>query len=395
MKQFDVLILGAGASGLWCAKTAAQRGLSVCVIDHARKAGKKIRIAGGGKGNFTNLDVSHTNYICGNPHFTKSALARFSPWEMVEYLSIHGIAWEEREHNQLFCLRSANDIVTALTEDCKQAGVTFFFGHTIQTVAAKQQAQDTQENTVETDQGSFSAPALVLALGGPAWPQSGATDLGYRLAKQLGHAIRPPKPALVPFTMPGNWLLHGLQGIALPATITCNKKHFTENVLFTHKGISGPAVLQISNYWQKGDALHIDFLPAKSTHDVIASAEGRALVRNIFSRYIPERLATILLGKTGEKQIAQLSKQDCQRIANQVHDFTCTPKGTEGFAKAEVTGGGVDTTHVSSKTMESTQTKGVYIIGEMLDVTGHLGGFNLHWAWASGHAAGMAIPTTQ
>ena len=387
MNQHDVIILGAGASGLWCALTAAKRGRKVVVVDHARKAGRKILIAGGGKCNFTNIDLSVANYHCKNIHFCKSALARFTPWHMVEYLSLHNIPWEERDHSQLFCTRSAQDITEALYNDCLEHNVRFEFNEQIKAVR-----KNDDNFTVTLTSSEHKAESVVIALGGSAWPQAGATDEGYKFARQFGHKIIPTFPALVPLMMPSNWNLKNLSGIAIPATLSCNKKHYTENLLFTHKGISGPAVLQISAHWKKGDTLTINLLPYNNIEDILDEAGSKPLVRTILARYIPERLASALIPKQlGDKQIAQLSKKDLLQLNECVHAFTVIPTGTEGMKKAEVTGGGVDTNSVSSKTMESKLCSGLYFTGEVLDVTGDLGGFNLHWAWASGNAAGEYV----
>ena len=387
MNNHDVIILGAGASGLWCALTAARRGRNVLVIDHARKAGRKILIAGGGKCNFTNIDLSAANYHCRNKHFTKSALARFTPWHMVEYLSTHGIPWEEREHSQLFCTRSAEDITDAMYTDCTENNVQFAFREEITSVT-----KNNDDFLITTPTGTYTAPSVVIALGGSAWPQVGATDLGYRLARKFGHKIIPTYPALVPLMMPSNWRLNNLSGIALPVTIKCNNKQFTENMLFTHKGISGPVVLQISAHWKKDDEIVIDLLPSNDIDDLLDKAGSKPLLKTVLNRHLPERLATALIPNAlGEKQIAQLSKKDLHTLRNAVHAFSVIPTGTEGMKKAEATGGGVDTDTVSSKTMESKLCKGLYFTGEVLDVVGDLGGFNLHWAWASGNAAGEFV----
>ncbi len=424
MNSVDVLILGAGASGLWCAKTAASQGLSVCLVDHAAKPGKKLRIAGGGKGNVTNLHVSPADYVCANSHFCKSALARFSPWDMVEYLATHSLGWEERDHGQIFCTHSADELVHALETDCAAQGVTWRLRHAVQEVTHAEGLY-----TVRTDKDVLHAPAVVVALGGPAWPQVGATDMGHRLAKRFGHRVIAPRPALVPLAMPAQWVLAGLSGIAVPATISCGGKQFTENILVTHTGISGPATLHASCHWQPGEPLEINFLPSTHVETLLREAGGKPLVRTALSRMLPDRLVAALLGAApssdaaqhtarhivggaeeqahgqpirkernrpapaglGERQIAQLSTPERELLTRQVHHVVVTPTRTEGMRRAEVTGGGVATDHVSSKTMESTRHPGLYFIGEVLDVTGQLGGFNLHWAWASAQAAGIAL----
>jgi len=386
MPQYDIVILGAGASGLWAAMTAAGRGKSVCVIDHGKKAGRKVLIAGGGKCNFTNLELTPGDFVCGNPHFVKSALARLTPWDLVAFLEDHGIPWEEREHGQLFCRDSAADVVSALLSECRRAQVTLRLGEEIRAV------KKTDHFHVTLGHGEVTATSCLIALGGPAWPQVGATDTGHHIAKQFGHSIIPARPALVPFTLPSNWPLRGLTGIALPARLTVSGKSFTENLLFTHKGLSGPVALHASCHWEKGRELTIDFLPETPIETLLADAGGKPLVRTVLSRILPERLATALLPSAlGSKQIAQLTSKDHDLLIRLVHATTVIPAGTEGMRKAEATAGGVDTADVSSKTMESRLTPGLYLTGEVLDVTGQLGGFNLHWAWASGQAAGEAM----
>lgn len=386
MPHYDVVILGAGASGLWAAMTAAKRGKSVCVVDHGKRAGRKVLIAGGGKCNFTNLEMTPADFVSRNPHFVKSALARFTPWDMVAFLGRHDICWEEREFGRLFCRDSAEEIVSALLSECRKARVVFRLEEEIRGVVKK----GAFEVTLGT--GTVTAAACLIALGGPAWPQVGATDAGHRIAKQFGHTIIPARPALVPLTLPSDWALRGLTGIALPVTLAVGGKRFTENLLFTHKGISGPVVLQASCHWERGREIVADFLPGKRVEALLAEAGGKPLVRTVLSRFLPERLAEALLTThLGARQIAQLTAKELALLAHLVHTHPIAPVGTEGMRKAEATGGGVDTADVSSKTMESRFTPGLYLTGELLDVTGQLGGYNLHWAWASGQAAGEAM----
>ncbi|VVS91923.1 BaiN/RdsA family NAD(P)/FAD-dependent oxidoreductase [Desulfoluna spongiiphila] len=386
MPQYDIVILGAGASGLWAAMTAAGRGKSVCVIDHGKRAGRKVLIAGGGKCNFTNLRLTPGDFVCANPHFVKSALARLTPWDLVAFLERHDIPWEEREHGQLFCRESAADVVSALESECRRAQVTLRLGEEIRAVKKKDHFH------VTLGRGEVTATSCLIALGGPAWPQAGATDTGHHIAKQFGHTIIPARPALVPFTLPSDWPLRGLTGIALPVAITVDGARFTENLLFTHKGVSGPVVLQASCRWEKGMALAMDFLPETPLDALFDRAGGKPQVRTVLARVLPERLVIALLPpKLATKQVAQLTRKDHDLLTRLVHTYTVTPAGTEGMRKAESTAGGVDTADVSSKTMESRLTPGLYLTGEVLDVTGQLGGFNLHWAWASGQAAGEAM----
>lgn len=386
MPHYDIVILGAGASGLWAAMTAAKGGRSVCVVDHGKRAGRKVLIAGGGKCNFTNLRVTPHDFCCGNPHFVKSALSRLTPWDLVAFLGDHDIPWEERAHGQLFCRDSAADIVSALLAECRRAQVTLRLAEEIRAVSK------TERFSVSLAAGAVTATSLLIALGGPVWPQAGATDTGHHMAKQFGHTIIPARPALVPLTLPSDWKLKGLTGIAVPARLTVGGRSFTENLLFTHKGLSGPVALQASCHWEKGTAISIDFLPETPMASLLAHAGGKPHLRTVLARVLPERLATALLpSKLAAKQVAQLTRKDHALLTQLVHNYAVTPAGTEGMRKAEATAGGVDTGDVSSKTMESRLVPGLYFAGEVLDVTGQLGGFNLHWAWASGQAAGEAM----
>lgn len=386
MKEYDLAILGAGASGLWAAMVAARRGKSVCVVDHGKKPGRKILVAGGGKCNFTNLEMEPHHFVCGNPHFVKSALARFAPWDIIGFLEDRNIRWEERELGRLFCKKSAADIVSALMEECRKAGVHFKLGLEVRGVQKK------EGFSVALSKGEVHAKNCLVALGGPAWPQVGATGFGHTIAKGFGHKIVPARPALVPFSLPESWPLKGLTGIALPAKVTARGKSATENLLFTHKGISGPAALQASCHWKKGDALSIDFLPNAPISEQMEKAGGKAIVKNFLSKILPGRLALALLPKKlANRQIAQLTAQHKEAIDNLVHRYKVTPSGTLGLKKAEATGGGVCTSQISSKTMESRLVPGLFFAGEVMDVTGQLGGYNLHWAWASGQAVGSFV----
>ncbi|NHZ46239.1 aminoacetone oxidase family FAD-binding enzyme [Nitratidesulfovibrio liaohensis] len=408
----DVLILGAGASGLFCAMTAAARGRRVTLVDHARATGRKVRIAGGGKCNFTNLEMHARHYVGDNPHFPKSALARFTPWDMVSLVSEQAIAWEEREHGQLFCLRSADDVADLLEQRCRASGCRFLLGQRVEgvehdgeafvvTIAPAQAAAAEGDVTTQggAPKGATDAPAkvtrlravsLVVATGSAAWPQIGATDMGHRIARQFGHKVAPSRPVLVPLAMAPQWPLHGLAGIALPARVTTAGTAFTLPLLFTHRGISGPAALQTSCYWQPGQPVEIDFLPGENLDALLRAPEhGKLLVRTLLGRLLPDRLAERLVEPDlAGRKIAELSRAARAALHQAVHAHTAVPTGTEGMRKAEAAAGGVRVDQISSRSMESTLCPGLFFTGEVLDVTGQLGGYNLHWAWASGKAAG-------
>jgi len=368
---------------------AARRGLSVAVLDHGRKTARKVRISGGGKCNFTNLHVTHADYICQNPHFVKSALARLSPWDVIAFLAEDAITWEEREHGQLFADQGAGKVAGALTDRCKKAGAAILSGRLIESVSGS------GPFTIRADGESLIANKLVIALGGPSWPQAGASDLGFRLAQQFGLDIVKPRPGLVPLVFPKNLrsMCVAMAGNALPASVEAGGRRFTDPLLFTHKGISGPAVLQASSYWRENTPVTIDFLPGGSVAELIDTNRGsNAQLRTLLSRVLPKRLPPLLLSDSlAETPVSQLSNKQIRAAENRIHRFTVTPASTEGYKKAEVCVGGVDTNRISSKTMETMTVPGLHIIGETLDVTGHLGGFNLHWAFASGAACGEAL----
>lgn len=384
--QWDVLVIGAGASGLMCAKEAAARGRRTAVVDHAGKIGLKLRLTGGGKCNFTNLDVSADNYVSGNPHFCKSALARFDQYATMDFLASHGIAWEEREHGRLFCLGSAGDVAGLLTTLCKRAGVEFHLEREIRGASSQDGSF-----LVATDREEFLASSLVVATGGPAWPQAGASGIGLDIARSFGLAVAPPRPALVPLVMAGDWPLAGLAGVSLPVIVRIGDKTFSDHLLFTHKGLSGPAALQASLHWRPGMELIIDFLPGAKLSDFLDGLPDRKVkLRNALARIFPARLAAALCGVVlGERSVSGLTHAECESVHDGVHAHRVVPKGTEGFAKAEVTAGGIDTRELSSKTMEARKVPGLFFIGEVVDVTGWLGGYNLQWAWSSGYAAGQ------
>ena len=382
----DAIVLGGGAAGLFCAMIAAQRGRRILVIDHADKLGKKIIISGGGRCNFTNRSVSAANYLSANPHFARSALARFTPQDFLALVEARGIAYEERRHGQLFCQGSAKEILALLVDGCREAGVTFALGCAVQEVT---RAAD--GFSVSTSRGVFTAPKLVLATGGLSVPTTGATDLGYRVAQRFGLALVPLRPGLTPLLINGT---ADLSGIAVDAVAEVGVARFQENVLFTHTGLSGPAILQVSSYWQQGQAVDIDLLPGRDCAAELAAASAvRATALNHLSLSLPRRLVEYRIGHlpAAQRPVVQLTRDERIALAEALQRWQVVPQASDGYRKAEVTVGGIDTDGLSSKTMEARAVPGLYAIGEVVDVTGWLGGYNFQWAWASGHAAGEAI----
>ena len=389
MNTHDVIILGGGASGLYCAIHAGRTGLRVAVVDHKKKPAAKVRISGGGRCNFTNTAASATHYISANPHFVKSALARHTPWDVVAFFAEHGLEYEEKAAGQLFCVQGAPRLAGTLLEQAHRAGAELRFDTRIMSV-------DRADGfTVNTRDGALTAPRLVLALGGPSWPETGATDLGFTLAKQFGLEIVPPLPGLVGLVLKGKEsdFCNGLAGTALPVAVQCGPVRFTDDMLFTHRGVSGPAMLQISSYWRKGEALTVDLMPSESVISLLSSNRTRNVaIIKILAERLPSRLVAALLPPAlATTPASQVSAKQAEELAGLIHHWTVHPTTTEGYAKAEVTLGGIDTAGVSSKTMEAREVPGLYAIGECLDVTGQLGGFNLHWAWASGYCCAEAM----
>lgn len=391
--QYDVIVIGGGAAGLFCAAQAGQRGLRAIVLEHSNKVGKKILMSGGGRCNFTNTGASPANYIGANKHFHKSALARYTPWHFIELVSQHGIAYHEKELGQLFCDESSKLIVAMLLSECEKGKVPVRTHCTVHEIA-----HDSSNGfTVRTALGEFHAPQLVCATGGLSIPSMGASGFGYQLATQFGHALQPRRAGLVPLTLSGVPLqqFEGLAGVALPIEATANNVSFTNAMLITHRGVSGPSILQISNYWQPGDALTLDLLPGQDAQALLKTAreqQPNAELRTVLSQWLPARLAVRLCElHFGQKPMRQLQHADYTRIANHLHAYPLIASGTEGYRTAEVTLGGVDTDSVSSQTMMSKHIEGLYFIGEVLDVTGWLGGYNFQWAWASAHAAANAL----
>lgn len=389
MIKKDVIIIGGGAAGLFCAIEAGKRGRSVLVIEHMERVGKKIAISGGGRCNFTNLYTSADNFLSANPSFCKSALARYTPQDFIALVEKHKIAYHEKKLGQLFCDGSSREIINMLLAECDAARVE------IRLNCRVRQVEKRLSFIVETNQGRFESASLVIAAGGLSIPPIGATDFGYQIARQFGLRMQETRPALVPLTFAPHKLaeLKDLSGISIDALAGCNGMEFRENILLTHRGLSGPAILQISSYWQKGDLLSIDLLPTKDALEIL-STRGQSDIElaNLLSQYLPRRFAHAWCDLYApSKPINHYSKKELEEIAQRLHRWQLKPDGTEGYKKAEVTLGGVDTDELSSKTMEAKRVPGLYFIGEVVDVTGHLGGYNFQWAWASGFAAGQYV----
>ncbi len=389
----DVLVIGAGAAGLMCAMTAGQRGKRVLVVDHANKPGKKILMSGGGRCNFTNMGTTPANFLCANPHFAKSALARYTPWDFIALVEKHRIKYHEKELGQLFCDESSKLIVRMLLDECAAAGVE------VRTSCAVTQVRKVEDGfRVLTAAGEVYATSLVVATGGLSIPSMGATGFGYELAKQFGHTLLPTRAGLVPLTLSGKHQerYQDLAGLALPVSeAKLGKRSFRAGLLFTHRGLSGPSILQISSYWQPGDDLRIDLSPDVDVGDWLIGQRAErpaAELKTVLGELLPKRLAQRLCELWFEsKPMRQYREAELADIGKQLHDWPITASGTEGYRTAEVTLGGVDTNELSSTTMESRRVPGLYFIGEVVDVTGWLGGYNFQWAWASGHAAGEVV----
>lgn len=383
----DVIIIGAGAAGLMCAIECGKRGRSVLAIDHAERTGSKIRISGGGRCNFTNLNVTADHYFSRNPHFCRSALARFTPRDILFFVEKYHIAYYEKEAGQIFCVKSSRDIIAMLEQECVKAGVE------MKLTCKVTDLSQAGHFTVTTSEGEFSSDSLVIATGGLSYSKLGASGFGHDVARKFRLKVTQIRPALVPFVFPGQdqKVFKGLAGIAFDASVSCNGKRFRGNILFTHRGLSGPAALQASLYWEPGETLLIDLLPALDIHGVFLSArQSKMEMRNVLAGHFPRRFAeTWCEHRACTKPINQCSDKELKEIAAGLHAWKIVPKGTEGYDVAEVTAGGVNTDELSSKTMEAKKAPGLYFIGEVVDVTGLLGGYNLHWAWASGHAAGQ------
>lgn len=387
--HYDIVILGGGGAGLFCAfQSALYRGRSVLIIDHMGKVGGKILISGGGRCNFTNLGASHLNYVSQNPHFMKSALSRFTPQDFLQLIHQHQIDYHEKKLGQLFCDHSARDIVQMLEKECNDSGVQFKLNTKIETVKKNE-----NHFIINTSSGIFTAESLVVATGGLSLPKVGATGIGYTIAQQFGHTIVTTEPALDGFVFGASEkIFTTLAGASLDCNILCGGKTFRENILFTHSGLSGPAALQASLHWYRGQSVTLNLLPDLPLFDWLKQKKQQAhqsLIRNILSEVLPSKFVTLWceLNKIPEIPLNQTPDKELQRIAESLHHWSWVPESTVGYSKAEVTRGGVNTDELSSKTMESKLCPHLYFIGEVVDVTGWLGGYNYQWAWASAWAA--------
>ena len=388
----DVIIIGASASGLMCAIEAGKRGRKVLVLDHANKAGKKILMSGGGRCNFTNMAVDADHYISNNPHFCKSALSRYTQWDFISLVSDYNIPYHERQHGQLFCDESSKDILDMLLSECAHAGVNIQLNCSI-----KQIHKDHTTYHLDTTLGHYAASSLVIATGGLSIPKMGATGFGYQIAKQFGHTVQPTRAGLVPFTLQEKektWLAD-LSGIAIHCLVSNQRNRFKENMLLTHRGLSGPAILQISSYWRAGETITINLIPDIDLQTLFKKkqeAQPKTQLKALLADFLPKRFISALLGNAVVLQPLQsISFERFKVIAKQLQQWQIKPNNTEGYRTAEVTIGGVDCNELSSQTMESKHSSGLYFIGEVVDVTGWLGGYNFQWAWSSGWCAGQVV----
>jgi hypothetical protein len=388
----DVIILGAGAAGLMCAAVAGQRGRSVLLLEQSRHPGEKIRISGGGRCNFTNLHTTPANFLSDNPRFCTSALSGYTPRDFIALVESYGIAWHEKTRGQLFCDGSSRQIIDMLLQQCRKVHAQWLLGVRISAVAKGEGGF-----VVVSDQGEFRCKSLVVATGGPSIPKMGSSGFGYKIAQQFGLAIVPPRAALVPLTFDAALLatFGDLSGVSVEADVSCGKTHFDEALLFTHRGLSGPVILQISSYWREGQDIVVDMAPAVDVLAGLKKMRGdhpRQEMATALAGFIPKRLArTVADAAGGPERIADFSDALLAKAAAAVKQWRVRPNGTEGYRTAEVTLGGVDTSGLSSKTFEAASVPGLYFIGEVVDVTGHLGGFNFQWAWSSGYAAGHHV----
>lgn len=385
----DVVIIGAGAAGMMCAIEAGKRGRRVLLLDHAEKLGEKIRISGGGRCNFTNIDARPENFISANPDFCRSALARYTPRDFIALVEKHGIAWHEKKLGQLFCDESAQQIIDMLKTECDIAHVRWCMPAKVTSIEKRERF------LIATNRGKFESASLVIASGGLSIPQIGASPFGYRIAEQFGLKVTELRPALVGLTFAPETLAQfaDLSGVSVDAVVSCNGINFRENLLVTHRGLSGPAILQISSYWRPGLDLSVNLLPDRDAWEILESAQAsEKLLANVLGEFLPQRFAQRWVEFNFENQpMKRLGATRLREIAERLRDWRIRPSGTVGYRKAEVTLGGVDTRELSSKTLEARKQPGLYFIGEVVDVTGHLGGYNFQWAWASGHAAGLVV----
>jgi hypothetical protein len=391
MESFDVVIVGAGAAGLMCAMTAGQRGRRVLLLEHNERPGAKILISGGGRCNFTNLEIAPDRFISANPHFCKSALSRYTQHDFMALVERHRIAWHEKTLGQLFCDGSAREILAMLLAECAAAGVDLRTGQSVAEITRADRFR------IETDKGAFVAPALVLATGGLSIPKMGATGFAYEIARRFRLAVIEPRPGLVPLKVAGKALelCRTLAGVSVDAIASCGRDSFRENILFTHRGLSGPAILQISSYWRDGDTLSLNLAPSLDIESFLADRKRtrpRAELKTVLAQAIPARLAHALAGDAASNlPIANIPDRSLSELAGRLRRWQLKPTGSEGWPKAEVTVGGIDTAALSSRTMEARAVPGLYAIGEAVDVTGWLGGYNFQWAWSSGWCAGNAV----
>ena len=390
--NYDVIVIGAGAAGLMCSIEAGKRKRSVCLIEHTSKIAEKIRISGGGRCNFTNLYSSDRNFISKNIHFSKSAFGKYDQNDFVGLVSKHNIEYYEKKLGQLFCKKSAREIIEMLISECKNQDIKIKLETSVITISKE---KDTY--FVKTNKGNFSSKSLVVATGGLSIPKIGATDFGYRIAKQFNLNITNLFPALVPLTFKNDTLefCKNLVGISINASVAIDKISFEEGLIFTHRGVSGPSILQISSYWKEGKPITINLLPSVNLYEILTNKRldsAKTNISNILSEFLPKKLATAICDKLNiNKKISETSNNDLHKLTNFVHNWSIVPDGTEGYKTAEVTIGGVNTNEISSSTMECKKHPGLFFIGEVLDVTGHLGGHNFQWAWSSGFVAGQHV----
>jgi predicted Rossmann fold flavoprotein len=388
IEKFDVAVIGAGAAGMFCAAMAGARGRRVVLLDHAPAPGAKILISGGGRCNFTNLEVTAANFLSENPHFAKSALAKYAPRDFTALVRAHGIAFHEKRLGQLFCDGSARQIVDMLVGMCAAGGVAMRCGHRVLAVARP------DKFLVRTDKGDFAAENLVLATGGLSIPKMGATGFAYDVARQFGLTVTPVRAGLVPLVFTGADWMQELAGVSFEAVAAAGKAAFAEQALFTHRGMSGPAILQISSYWRAGEEITVNMLPGMAAYEWLLerrAARPKAELKTVLAEVLPARLSAFLAAAVAGRPMVELGHKGLGQVAARINRFLITPSGTEGFAKAEVTVGGVATAELSSRTMESRKVPGLFVIGEAVDVTGWLGGYNFQWAWSSGYAAGEVV----
>tara|TARA_B100001989_G_C24525955_1_gene458665 strand:- start:182 stop:1363 length:1182 start_codon:yes stop_codon:yes gene_type:complete len=390
--EYDVIIIGAGAAGLMCAIESGKRGRKTLLVDHTEKTAEKIRISGGGRCNFTNIHAAPENYLSQNPHFCKSALKQYTQHDFIALVKKHGIAYHEKKLGQLFCDKFSQEIIDMLLTEIKKSGTEFKQGAEIKDIKQQKEGYSVKlKNTI------YKCKSLVIATGGLSIPKIGASKFGYDLAKKFGLKIIPTRPALVPLTFQANLLdfCRALSGLSVDATVTCDKKTFAEGLLFTHRGLSGPSILQISSYWSEGQDITINLYPAQDVTNYLLEQKQKNAkqdIHNILGNLLPKNLAKAICDKNGIKgRITEISDKNLKTLGEAVNNWRIRPAGTEGYRTAEVTLGGIDTDELSSKTMECKKHKGLYFIGEVVDVTGHLGGYNFQWAWSSGYVAGRNV----